>query len=177
MNPLYCFETEEATESAETKIECVGIDLNDPLCRGLVRVGLQKGLEQIGEFAFWECERLVRVEIPSTVRVIGDNTFMEQCSVSRRIPQGKFAFSGCGCLSVVVIPATVKVVDIYAFEWCRALERVGLQEGLEEIGECAFSGCDSLAEVDIPSTISARGDNAFMRNCSISQRSSQASRQ
>eukprot|EP00980_Cylindrotheca_fusiformis_P014267 scaffold3787_cov131-Cylindrotheca_fusiformis.AAC.2 len=53
----------------------------------LERVGLQEGLEQLGDFAFMERERLERVEIPSTVRVIGDNAFMEQCSVSRRDPQ------------------------------------------------------------------------------------------
>eukprot|EP00980_Cylindrotheca_fusiformis_P018477 scaffold6112_cov116-Cylindrotheca_fusiformis.AAC.3 len=153
------------------------------LCGRLERVGLTEGLERIGEFAFQECKYLIKVDVPATVKAIGDCAFQScRCLYKVGLTEGlerigKFAFSGCGCLSVVVISATVKVVDNYVFEWCRGLERVGLQEGLEEIGECAFSGCDSLTGVVIPSTVSAKGDNAFMRDCSISERSSQASRQ
>eukprot|EP00980_Cylindrotheca_fusiformis_P019722 scaffold6894_cov73-Cylindrotheca_fusiformis.AAC.1 len=46
-------------------------------CKLLVRLGLNEGLERIGRYAFYHCESLTRMEIPSTVNVIDQQAFQD----------------------------------------------------------------------------------------------------
>eukprot|EP00980_Cylindrotheca_fusiformis_P001029 scaffold277_cov95-Cylindrotheca_fusiformis.AAC.1 len=59
----------------------------------------------------------------------------------------------CKSLKEVDIPSTVKGIGDYAFKGCTHLERLGLHERLERIGEFAFRESETLKEVDIPSTV------------------------
>eukprot|EP00980_Cylindrotheca_fusiformis_P019885 scaffold6994_cov120-Cylindrotheca_fusiformis.AAC.6 len=59
------------------------------------------------------------------------------------------------------IPSTVNVIDDHAFQDCRRLARLGLNEGLKRIGQDAFHRCESLTEVEIPSSVNVIDDWAF----------------
>ena len=57
-------------------------------------------------------------------------------------------------------PSIVNVVD-EAFQYCRSLKKVELNEGVREIGEYAFYGCKALQSINIPSTLIKIGGYAF----------------
>eukprot|EP00980_Cylindrotheca_fusiformis_P009124 scaffold1986_cov110-Cylindrotheca_fusiformis.AAC.1 len=69
----------------------------------------------------------------------------------------------CKSLKEVDIPSTVKWIGDHVFKGCTRLERLGLHEGLERIGEFAFRGCEGLMKIDIPSTVKVIGNNAFKK--------------
>ena len=61
----------------------------------------------------------------------------------------------------VEIPDTVREIGEKAFWYCRSLEMITLNEGLEIIGENAFKNCEKLESITLPSTVREIGDNAF----------------
>eukprot|EP00980_Cylindrotheca_fusiformis_P009972 scaffold2206_cov95-Cylindrotheca_fusiformis.AAC.2 len=133
----------------------------------LTGLGLNEGLERIGEHAFSSCVSLTEVEIPSTVKVI-DGWAFNNCNLLARLGLnegleriGAKAFCQCDSLTEVDFPSTVKVIDGWAFEICNRLARLCLNEGLERIGRNAFSHCKSLTEVEIPSTVKVIDSFAF----------------
>ena len=59
------------------------------------------------------------------------------------------------------VPSTVTLIGVSAFSSCVRLEKIELQEGIEEIGGFAFYACKSLKRIHIPTTIKAIGGHAF----------------
>src|SRR5574344_1400929 len=57
--------------------------------------------------AFYDCEKLLSVSMPSTIKYIGRN-----------------AFSGCRALKDITIPLSVKEIRPFAFSECSSLETV-----------------------------------------------------
>lgn len=82
------------------------------------------GCERIGDFAFWECEKVKEVIIPKGVEEIGYKAFFE-----------------CTELEEVEIPEGVRNVGKSAFEKCRILKEVEIPESVEVISQFAFWGC------------------------------------
>ena len=68
----------------------------------------------------------------------------------KTIPQE--LFRGSLTLETISIPSSVKMIDDNAFEKCRHLKKVKLQEGLLSIGERAFANTE-LENVVIPSSV------------------------
>ena len=63
--------------------------------------------------------------------------------------------------SHVIICGLVTVVPPRTFEGYENLERVEIQEGVEDIRAAAFLGCDKLERVDCPSSIRTIHIKAF----------------
>ena len=110
--------------------------------RSLASVTLSEGVAEIGTDAFSRCRALTSVDLPGSLRSIGDS-----------------AFFFCG-LSDVDLPEGLARIGRQAFGYCR-MTALKLPEGLTEIGEEAFSSCTSLTEVSFPSTLERIGRNAF----------------
>lgn len=115
-------------------------------------VYIEDGIKVIGGGAFWECESLKSVRLPSTLVKFGD--------------QG-FNFYGCGSLKAIYIPKGVKALNYGTFSFC-GLETVSLPEGFESISNDAFYGCFDLKSIKLPQSLKyigrnglpyARGDN------------------
>lgn len=79
---------------------------------------------------------------------------------------------------VVVVPSTVNYggteytvthIDDYAFNRCKSLTYIRLNEGLTTIGKSAFEGCTSLSAISIPSSVTSIGDRAFYGCTSLSK--------
>ena len=91
---------------------------------------------EIGYKAFYKCQGITAVSIPSSITYIDVN-----------------AFNGCTSLTQVLIPGSVSIIDEYAFMCCHNLTKLILQEGIKKIEHNAFLGCKSLKSVNIPFSI------------------------
>ena len=85
---------------------------------------IPEGCLWIGFKAFWGCERLKKVEIPKSVKKVGDRAFkdctcLEKVVISEGVVCiGEFAFYGCWWLGKVIIPKSVERIEQYAFDSC-----------------------------------------------------------
>ena len=57
------------------------------------------------------------------------------------------------CINEIKLPTTMKKIAINAFEGCKNLTNIELNEGLEIIENQAFIGCEKLINLNIPSTV------------------------
>ena len=73
----------------------------------------------------------------------------------------------------VIIPGTTEEIPRDAFRHHRAMQEVGVKEGVIEIGENAFICCEALKHVDLPSTLVRIGKLAFGHTSLRVQRTSQ----
>ena len=125
----------------------------------LTTVNLPEGLECIGDNAFQFCTQLSRINIPSTVKMIGYCAFINCESLeSVELPEGlehlgDGAFAGCLSLQSIILPPKFKAIGFSTFWRCAALSNVELQEGLKSIGDDAFDQCPSLRHIKIPPTV------------------------
>ena len=62
-------------------------------------------------------------------------------------------FSGCESLVSINVPSTVKCIELLAFEDCKQLVDIRLNEGLEEIDFDALVCCTSLKHIIIPNSV------------------------
>ena len=98
----------------------------------------------IGDEAFVDNGRVIKVTIPDSVTMIGS-----------------YAFSGCYNLESVTIPDSVTIIGSYAFSGCCDLESVTLPDSVTSIGEGAFYNCSGLKNVTIPDNVTSVGYGAF----------------
>ena len=153
-------------------------------------VSFGDGITSIGNYAFFQCNRINYVTIPPTVNSLGEGAF-NQCSEIKKveiyasisdIKEMTFlycekletisfpstltsierkAFSGCNSLKEIDIPASVISIKSEAFFNCDALQKVSFHEGLKSIGGVAFLECDSLKEIILPRSIQTIDSHAF----------------
>ena len=90
-------------------------------------------ITRIGNYAFYECDSLVSVEIG------GDISFIQE-----------YAFGKCNNLKTIIIGKDVAAIDLAAFSGCSSLTSVKLPDSVTRIGYRAFEGCDSLESITIP---------------------------
>ncbi len=146
-------------------------------------------LEKIGNYAFMNCTRLARIEIPASVKDIGSyafrNTEMYNSSLTGAVYAGnwivdfndtvtdsitvdrgtvgiaRYAFYGCDALKSIRIDGSVKYLCRGAFYSCTALESVTFPDTLECIDDYAFYGCSSLKLTRLPPMLKKIGRSAF----------------
>lgn len=148
------------------------------------RLELGEGIEQIGQYAFYNCVSLDTVKLPSTLKELGLRAF-NRCSALRSVTValrqinvgtednavyhmvsdltaiGDYAFYNCTLLETVELPDSVTAIGRYAFRGCAALKTLTLGSKLETVGDYAFLGCTSLEVVDLPASVKHIGNYAF----------------
>ena len=139
----------------------------------ILTVKLPKGLTNIGDCAFYECNGLTSVSIPNSVTSIGDNAFVD-CSglTSISIPNsvsniGQRAFYGCSGLTSIFIPNSVTSIGGGAFYGCSGLTSISIPNSVTSIGEGAFSGCSGLTDPIIVNDIFVLFPKSFKGGYSI----------
>lgn len=94
---------------------------------------IPEGCIEIGECAFWECDKLRVVIIPEGCREIGE-----------------YAFEYCDRLKKVIVPVSIEYIGECAFEDCLEatiiLKKSKKKFAVEFIGNCAFKNCKDVKE-------------------------------
>lgn len=96
-------------------------------------------MRRIGARAFYNCEKLKEVTLPT-------NTLSE-------LPDG--LFDGCSSLSKINLPIGLKSIGNRAFADCTSLRNVNVPEGVTKIGGYAFS--EVQGSITFPSTVKELG--------------------
>ena len=143
--------------------------------RDILSVRLPEGLEKVGYCAFFGCDSVVSISLPSTltefytgfkdmkrlktikfpqhIKSISAAAFVDCIALEKvYIPEGveriEFdAFGRCYGLKQVYLPQTLKVIERGVFWMCKGLEEVTVPAGVEEIGDYAFYYCDRLKHI------------------------------
>ncbi len=153
-------------------------------------VSIKFGVTNVGKYAFYGCSKLVSVtfsetvtvigecsfsqsglkeiEIPGTVKTIGDSAF-SLCDSLRTVNLNNgleyvlgSAFYGCSSLLQIVLPASVTSLGGQAFLNCSALETAYLKDvKITELPYETFLNCTSLKTVKLPDGLISMGASAF----------------
>lgn len=131
----------------------------------------------IPESAFSGCSTIESITIPTTTESIGEYAFYNCTALKRlnsttdgefNVPAGVteikyYAFYNCDAMTKVVISANVTGIGEHAFYGCALLEDLtfATDSKLETIGSYAFASCIALTEVQIPETVTSIGSYAF----------------
>ena len=100
--------------------------------RSIVRVILEPGVADIGDWAFNSCGYMTRVMIPDSVTEIGND-----------------AFSFCSNLGSVTIPEGVTSIGENAFFWCNSLSTVVIPASVTRLGGNLFGSCKNLMAIQV----------------------------
>ena len=128
------------------------------------------GTEEILPDTFAGRGDLREVEVPGSVKKIGDRAFAG-CTSLREVKLedgvrsvGKGCFAGCISLETVIFPDSAAGVKDGCFQDCSSLKLVHLPERLVYVDQEVFAGCTSLEEITIPAQVKMIGAEAF-RGC------------
>lgn len=144
---------------------------------GLNSIVIPEGVEKIGYGAFYHCDDLTKVTIPSSVKEIDANAFsytpwltgLENNSSSPFVIVGDgilLAYTGSD--SVVNIPDGVKQIGAEAFKDHMGITAVNIPSSVTVIGEAAFCGCKNLKTVNGGASLEKVCDRAF-QHCPLSK--------
>ncbi|MGN0814211.1 MAG: leucine-rich repeat protein [Candidatus Coproplasma sp.] len=108
-------------------------------------VTLPEGLTEIHDYTFYGAEKLVEINIPASVKIIGES-----------------AFQGCGSLKTINFAGNSQLEEIgsSAFMDCYNLQTIVLPDGVSTMGDTTFLGCYSLVQATLPS-LSKLGEFTF----------------
>lgn len=132
-----------------------------------------------GYCAFNECTSLENVNVPATLHYIGNYAFFGCTSLSRidlsNITYiGQNAFGDCSKLNDLVNTSKVETLGSRAFSNCKSLQRISLPSLTSDLGTNTFCYCTSLERIDslgtTPKTIAggqagAYSDYGFAYEC------------
>ena len=138
----------------------------------------------IGDFAFYHCENLATVTIPSSVQYIGNCAFLNCGSLyrvfisdltawcrinfanetSNPLYQAHHLYLNNSLVTHVSFPNTMTSIKKYAFYGCSDLTSVEIPNSVTFIGVNAFRDCTGLTSVFIPAGVSSINAGTF-RGC------------
>lgn len=126
---------------------------------------LPNGLELVDSYAFYDCDKLTSVTMPSA-KTIGYYAFAGCAFSGITLPtnlteMGQYAFYSCTELTAIEIPAGVTVLPDYVFKSCAKLGTVTIKGNVTYIGRYAFSYCKKLSSITLPSSVEEIGTYAF----------------
>ncbi|MCL2630341.1 MAG: leucine-rich repeat domain-containing protein [Firmicutes bacterium] len=120
----------------------------------LRQISLPPSLKSLGDYAFFGCTQLARVEGLNATQI-------DRIGIS--------AFEDCTSLTEIRLPQSVATVDTGAFRNCTQLRTLTFTLGLRVIGFEAFRNCTSLNAITLTSAISVIEARAFVGATSINE--------
>lgn len=118
--------------------------------------------------AFYECDELVSLAIPSSVTTIGKNAIsycynLKSISIPESVIEiGYNAFEKDTSLVSVNLPASLKTLGGAAFSDCYHLQNINIPDGVSKIGSYLFWRCGDLKSIIIPKSVTTIGQEAFV---------------
>ena len=101
----------------------------------------------IDENAFYACQKITKIILPSTLETIAAN-----------------AFYSCMGLSEIIIPESVTTIEKYAFYECNGLTNIDIKGRITNISKATFNNCSKLKTITLPNTLTNVEENSFL-NC------------
>ena len=187
---LTSLSVEEGNSRYDSRDNCNAIieTATNTLIRGLKNTVIPNTVENIGEFAFYQCSGMSGMDIPESVTCISSYAFY-YCRdlTSICIPDsvksiGSAAFYGCTGVKELTVGKSVESIGNNAFfgcsietlrwrsnmstkgvtdNWKKSLKKIVLENSAECIEDKAFSGYQFLESITIPNTVKWIGDSAF----------------
>ena len=93
-------------------------------------------VETIGNYAFRNCNNLIKVEMSNSITQIGSE-----------------AFRKCSNLKEIKLSENLKEISTSMFNYCIKLEELDLPNSIETIRGGAFYNCEALKNIFIPNSI------------------------
>lgn len=128
---------------------------------------IPEGIEEIREYGLGGMDYLSEIHLPSTLKTIGENAFIEDAKLYEIIiPDGvenmdTGVFDGCQNLRKVVLPDSLTYLPGHLFRYCLNLSDITLPSHLEVISSYSFLGCYSLKSIHLPESLKYIGEGAF----------------
>ena len=132
------------------------------------RVELPSTLKEIGQYAFAECCNLEEIIMPDSVEIVGVEAFhgcskLKHVTFSRNLHTLESrSFMESG-VEEVVLPNNLTCISKQAFSHCEKLKSVKLPRNLKKIEQSAFQYAD-IESIKIPDSVTYIGEYAFY-NC------------
>ena len=124
-------------------------------------------LETIGTNAFYNCNKLVTIYLPDSVRTISQRAFKNASSLSDiRLNEGLTTIGGtevfqyCSSLKELDFPSTIRSIGTSCFQGT-AIEVFEIPEGFETSGDSVFFATQGTKTIILPSTVTSLGNNTF----------------
>ncbi len=144
--------------------EIVNIPQGIELVRGfqgnehIKEVNIPEGATEIASCAFFGCKNLTTINLPSSLKKIGNLSFKNCGLTSISIPDdtstiGGNAFFGCSNLKSVKLPTKLTTIAQETFRDCISLEEINLPDTLIAIASGAFQSCKSMEHIRLPKTL------------------------
>lgn len=143
---------------------------------------------EIGDSAFYYYANIKNIQLPSTIKTIGNGAFYYSSIEEINLPEGLTviadnAFCGCMSLDNVVLPESLDSIGHRAFSSCNKLSSIVIPNNTKHIGEWVFystgveyvklpdnmevipmrllSSCYNLKSIELPKSVKKIGDAAF----------------
>ena len=125
-----------------------------------------KPVTSIGEKAFYDLRLITTMEIPSSIKKIGEqafcNTQIDKIILQEGVEKiGKQSFSSSK-LKEIILANSITTIDDYAFNYCTTLTKVNVPKNLKYLGQASFFACRELSiDIVIPEGVSSIETGAF----------------
>ena len=135
------------------------------------------GVTSIGSYAFYRCDNLSFVDIPSSLVSISNRAFYDCRSLATIVvdSDNQILDSRDNCNAIIetatntlilgckntLIPNSVTSIGSDAFFYCSGLTSIDIPNSVTSIGYEAFNYCTGLTSVTIPNSVTSIGSYAF----------------
>lgn len=125
-------------------------------CDNITSVTIPSSVTSIKDWAFRNCSSLTSVDIPASVANFGSYVFTGTALADPIYKDSVFVYMPVTATGVYTIPAQITKICGGAFYNCASLTQVILPNSVTEIGPGAFLNCDGLTQPIYNNTLFAR---------------------
>ena len=137
-------------------------------CTGLTSIDIPNSVKKIGDYAFDGCTRLTSIDIPNSVTSIGFNAFYNTAWYNKQpaglVYAGMVAYHYKGTMpsgTSMTLKEGTLGIASAAFRYCTGMTSIVIPNSVIKIGDEAFWCCKGLTSIDIPNSVTEIGDDAF----------------
>ena len=132
----------------------------------LKTIVIGEGITEVGDFTFIDCRSVTRIQLPGTLRRVGQNAFSSASVTELTLPEGlqqidRMAFAAVN-ITELVIPASVTELGEHAFDGCDSLRVLKILGPVRSIEAGTFRHCTSLNDLFLSGGIGRIDHNAFL---------------